>query len=194
MHADTQTAAADKHALWEQKLREMDVLRDTVGTGIDPGIRETVAVLQLLGVHTRQSCEGHMDHGIAAPWVDLESADPRVLVFRRVYAALGKKADTREDAGREPVAIYEKMHAVSNAINQIEAVAYKKLMPYLEEFYHGRTVSCEQRLLIDHRGRLTCQGALLQPAEAKEAQAVRLHVYQQEMRAFTEFLKRKFFS
>ena len=79
-------------------------------------------------------------------------------------------------------------------IDRIEAVEYKKLIPYLEEFYRVRSAAYTHRLLIDYRGRLSCQGALLQPAEEVKTRALRLKEYQQEMRAFTEFLKQKFFS
>ena len=56
---------------------------------IDAGIRETVAVLNLLGLPTRQSCEGHVNdrgHGLPAPWVDFNLGDRQVL--DRVQALL----------------------------------------------------------------------------------------------------------
>jgi hypothetical protein len=40
----------DKSTVWKQKLIEMDHLQDGWGTELDAGIKETVAVLQLLGV------------------------------------------------------------------------------------------------------------------------------------------------
>ena len=52
----------------------VDRVTDRLGKRVDPGIRETVIVLNLLGLSTRQSCEGHVSlagHGHAAPWVDL---------------------------------------------------------------------------------------------------------------------------
>ena len=60
-----------------------------LGMPIDAGIRETVAVLNLLGLPTTQSCEGHVNdrgHGLPAPWVDFDLADPHVL--GRVQALL----------------------------------------------------------------------------------------------------------
>lgn len=56
-------------------LRAVDRVKDALGKGVDPGIRETVAVLNLLGFRTRQSCEGHVDErgfGLPSPWVDID--------------------------------------------------------------------------------------------------------------------------
>ena len=195
MHATTQDiSAGDTVAQWEQKLSELDTIGDRLGRGIDPGIKETVAVLQLLGLHTCQSCEGHVDHGVAAPWVALESADPRFDALRDIHKDLVEKSESLEEDDDELDVVYEEMLVISDEMDRIEAMEFKKLIPFLEEFYCYRTVPYEQRLILDIRGRLTCQGALLQPAEEKDAQAHRLHAYQREMRIFTEFLKRKFFS
>jgi hypothetical protein len=46
----------------EQRYQEMhervSTFTDNLGTTIDPGIFETVVALNLLGLHTFQSCEG----------------------------------------------------------------------------------------------------------------------------------------
>jgi hypothetical protein len=60
---------------WEKMPRAVDRVKDALGKGVDPGIRETVAVLNLLGFKTRQSCEGHVNEqgfGLPAPWVDID--------------------------------------------------------------------------------------------------------------------------
>jgi hypothetical protein len=69
--AATMTERAKPQKRWQLKLREVDELQDGTGKPVDSGIRETVAILQLLGLHTRQSCEGHIDWGLPAPWVAL---------------------------------------------------------------------------------------------------------------------------
>jgi hypothetical protein len=59
----------------EQRYQEMhervSTFMDKLGMPIDPGIFETVVILNLLGLHTFQSCEGHLDHGCPYPWVTL---------------------------------------------------------------------------------------------------------------------------
>lgn len=73
---------------WQEMLRAVDRVRDALGKAVDPGIRETVAVLNLLGSTTRQSCEGHVNErgfGLPSPWVDIDLSprgdgmpDPRI--------------------------------------------------------------------------------------------------------------------
>lgn len=49
--------------------------RKNESLGIDSGIRDTVAYLSALGFHTVESCEGHTDHGIAAPRIIIRAPD-----------------------------------------------------------------------------------------------------------------------
>src|SRR5579875_1408348 len=56
-------------ASWQQACDALAQLTDAPGTPIDPGIVETVVLLILLGFPTVQSCEGHLDHSTAYPWV-----------------------------------------------------------------------------------------------------------------------------
>src|SRR5260370_15805017 len=67
-----QTRAFDwKHASWQEAQAQVSAFTDRLGTPIDAGILETVVVLNLLGLQTFQSCEGHLTHGLAYPWVSL---------------------------------------------------------------------------------------------------------------------------
>jgi hypothetical protein len=85
----------DRQLLWQQKLAEVSKLRDEADKGIDEGIKETVAALQLLGLQTIQSCEGHLDRGKqTAPWVDIESPEVRAL-RSRIWELSGASAKSR---------------------------------------------------------------------------------------------------
>jgi hypothetical protein len=53
--AATMTERAKPQKRWQLKLREVDELQDGTGKPVDAGIRETVAILQLLGLHTTTS-------------------------------------------------------------------------------------------------------------------------------------------
>ncbi|ACL60563.1 hypothetical protein [Methylobacterium nodulans] len=67
---------------WRNMLGAVDAVRDRLGRPVDAGIRDTVVALNLLGLPTLQSCEGHVNaagHGLAAPWIDLAVEGP-VLV------------------------------------------------------------------------------------------------------------------
>ncbi len=60
-------------AAWERTARAVGNVRDKLGLPVDAGIRDTVVVLNLLGLPTTQSCGGHVNatgHGLPAPWVD----------------------------------------------------------------------------------------------------------------------------
>ncbi len=63
-----------KRQQWEDKLRELAV-PDHYGYVIEDGIRETVAVLQLLGIDTTQSCEG--GENSRTPWIELGKNLPK---------------------------------------------------------------------------------------------------------------------
>ncbi len=56
---------------FEEALDETNQLADRLGLGIDDGIKETVAALRMHGFDTTGSCEGHLDHGLAYPWIDI---------------------------------------------------------------------------------------------------------------------------
>src|SRR5690242_14733922 len=60
-----------KEQQWQTMATHVAQMKDKLGRGIDPGIFETVIVLNLLGIPTTQSCEGHLDRAAGAPWVDI---------------------------------------------------------------------------------------------------------------------------
>src|SRR5579862_3856182 len=73
LHSVVESVAAEKQVAWEAKRREIDQLIDGLGLGIDEGIKETVVAFNMLGLNTSGSCEGHLDHGLTTPWVDIEA-------------------------------------------------------------------------------------------------------------------------
>lgn len=58
---------------YQQTLKGLNKVTDGLGLGIDPKIKKTVALLNLLGFNTSGSCEGHTTptHGELIPWVDV---------------------------------------------------------------------------------------------------------------------------
>ena len=75
----------------EQRYQEMyervSTFTDKLGTPIDPGIFETVVALNLLGLHTFQSCEGHLDHGCPYPWVTIIDEE-RSRMFNQMWLSV----------------------------------------------------------------------------------------------------------
>lgn len=58
----------------DEALRRVAQLTDALGLGLDPQSVRPVAALQRLGVETNQSCEGHADHSLPYPWIQVEMA------------------------------------------------------------------------------------------------------------------------
>src|SRR3712207_1504419 len=58
-----------KEQRWQQSAAEVNRITDRLGMPIDEGIKETVVALNVLGINTVASCEGHFDRGTGAPWV-----------------------------------------------------------------------------------------------------------------------------
>jgi hypothetical protein len=57
----------------DEAIKKFENTADALGLGIDKGIIEQVALLDLLGYFTTASCEGHIDSGLPYGWVDFGS-------------------------------------------------------------------------------------------------------------------------
>src|SRR5579864_6767791 len=68
-----EAAPGERQAAWEAKRREIDQITDALGLGIDEDIKETVVAFNMLGFNTSASCEGHLDHGLSTPFIDIEA-------------------------------------------------------------------------------------------------------------------------
>lgn len=58
-----------KQEMWDEMSNEVSHWVDELGYPIDTEIKDTVVALNLLGIETTASCEGHLDHGFAFPSV-----------------------------------------------------------------------------------------------------------------------------
>lgn len=167
-----------KHEEWLEGQRKIELLVDKLGRGIDEGIKETLAGLSLFGINTTASCEGHKDHGTFAPYIDIEAKE-----------ALKVKQLRENKSDKE-------IEQLNQQIEKINLKERLKLIKLLDEFYSKRQVSFHKRLTIQSKARgwsrLESIGAELQLIADPETQSKHLSEYQEEMRAFTEFLKRKY--
>lgn len=172
---------SEKAKEWDEKMKEIEMTVDALEKRVDKGIKECVVALQLFDINTSASCEGHLDHGIAGPWIDVE--DKEAFKLR----AQLKRLTTQEES-----------NILRKAITHKNLKERQKLLILLDEFYKGREVPFDQRLIISSRalgwGRLENQGADIQEVESKEKRESNLKEYQEEMGAFTEFLKKIFFA
>lgn len=176
---------ARKEQRWQRKVEEVKSITDKLGPAIDSGVTETVAALNLLGVNTVGSCEGHMQNSTGAPYIDVGGKKSTSLLerFIEMYYKEG---------------ITQKTNNLKTQIEQINLPEQTKIMDLLESFYEGREVSYGKRLTIRELGfgasRIESEGAILQKIVTPELKQQRLAEYQAEMRTFTIFLKDRYLS
>jgi len=179
---------------WHEIAVEFMHVTDARGCNIDPGIFETVVALNALGIHTSASCEGHLDHGIAAPWIDIENL--QAYPFARMANQHMYKSQQGPPLVRQVIlAEAEQKRLTAKRLHTLER---QKLVPYLDRFYARRSTSYEDRLTINQAEwcgtlRLESQGADCQDVLTEEERSQKLIAYQREMHLFQLFLQGEYF-
>jgi len=176
----------EKEKAWEEMASRVELIADKLGKEIDPGIKEAIIAFNLLDINTTGSCEGHLDRGTFAPYIDVKAkgVDELEQEVQRLRAEGVEFEDKR----------------ILSLVEEVERKNFeerKKLFPYFDEFYKERKVPFQQQLIIHGlgwgRSRIESQGAEIQEIETGELRGKRLGEYQEEMREFTDFLKKKYF-
>jgi hypothetical protein len=180
--------------------RRVASIKDQAGMPVDPGIADTVVLLNLFEIRTVMSCEGHIDRG-AAPWVYIEDEGARALeaqverVVAKAREGISRETECMTD---EEMALFEQVRESSLAVKQHQMQHQLKLFDLLAAFYADRHVPFDQQLYVRpyHNGasRLESHGAAMQDAVSQAVRYQRLLAYQQEMQAFTDFLKARYFA
>lgn len=180
-----ETRENPKEAAWRKVEAEVEKIVDKLGKPVDPGIKESVLALRVSGLSTDGSCEGHLNKPLKAPWIDIGYV-PREVSDRveRGWRAGGKFSE-------------EDIRMIVKTRNKLLAER-KQLIQLLNQFYSGRNVPSDRRLVIEVFGNTTrllpSQGAKLQETLPPEVRQEMLREFQDEMNAFTQFLKERFFS
>lgn len=60
---------------YKEVREEVDTMADNLGMPIDEHIKKIVIALRMYELATDGSCEGHLDHGLPYPWVDMYAPD-----------------------------------------------------------------------------------------------------------------------
>ncbi len=178
-------------ASWEEASIVARHLTDRLGCPIDDGILEMVVALNLLGLRTCQSCEGHLEEGHPYPWVNLETDE--FPAFKQALEDASREelsSEEQEAKGAHLVAIVEKLPS--------RGVVYTRLEALLHDYHLQRHSSLECPPIALHwfspiffRILPSCAyGADEWPVHER---ASNLAHAQAEMRAFTAFLKQRFF-
>ena len=66
--------------LWRSRLQGLEFIRDSLGLPLDPGIQRSVLAVQLMGLETLWSCEGHTNWGHTGPSITFR----RDGIFREI--------------------------------------------------------------------------------------------------------------
>jgi hypothetical protein len=78
---------------WNEAIQMFGGVVDKLGKKIDGGIFETVVTLNLLGILTTQSCEGHINWGLPYPWISVDkTSDPRYRLYQYLEQFYAEKS------------------------------------------------------------------------------------------------------
>lgn len=191
----------NKDQIWNKKVQILNKVVDNLGKRIDTKILKTVVGINVNGLLTQQSCQGHLRYGVASPWVDIVVANSeKVLVlYKQIEQLRGTILD--EEDNEKPVLgrkkeIWEKIHLITRKKDKLLSKNNQKIIGLLSKFYSSRQgVPYDNRIIIkeNYLGvRLVCQGFLLQGSRDLLEKKAKLAEYQNEFSLFADFLKNIF--
>ncbi len=170
-----------KKQVWEDLQQRFKRVVDRIGTHIDKGIMDTVIALNASEIHTTASCEGHLDHGAAYPWIDIGHADANTLEQKILLLLSEGKRENKET--KQLQRKYRLLHLQEE----------QKLVALLGDFYQHHPFNYDRHLSIwrfpKGEARLQSHGAEYQQFRSSEEKALKLKEYQGEIQAFTIYLK-----
>ncbi len=209
--------------LKEKKLADarlhVDTLADAEGKGIDVGIKDTIAVLNVWDIPTTQSCEGHTQQreGRPYPWVrvgvDGEPEERFVgedALFREV--ALKHGVSVEELKRGEPIELYGEVRRVISENDETEEfkrwtekneAMQRRMQGLLDDFYAERKVGDDIRLILQESAggefevksnELRENDIIFREISSEDFADIvkKLELRQKEMREFTDFVRVKF--
>ncbi|HLC48930.1 MAG TPA: hypothetical protein VJI96_00915 [Candidatus Andersenbacteria bacterium] len=185
-----------KQTHWDEVAKRVEGYKDGLGKPIDTGIIETVIALNVFDLQTSQSCEGHLNWGIAAPWAEIKVEGVDEL-WKKSSEAFdqAEQAELNNTPTEEIQNLYQNAHKLTAEANRPILEKGQIAMDLLNDFYTNRTVQHDQRIIVEEMGRrlrLTSAGAFLQEIADPIVKEQRLQTYQQEMADFTAYLKTRY--
>lgn len=215
------SSESKKQETWTEMRGKVEDYADATGLGIDEGIKESVTAFNVNGLPTSQSCEGHdfsYGSGFHMPWPWVRVEVPNEPTERFV----GENALYEEVAKRENVSLDElKKGRPENLYVEVQkkifeneetdeykkwdeqnTVLLQKVKSLLVEFYKNRKVEPNVEIITDAgaghfevRSRDDRELKHISGELTDEEKADLMSLFparQEEMKAFTEFLKQKF--
>lgn len=205
-----------KKELWNSMTTDVESWTDALGMPIDPKIKETVIVLNLLGFKTSQSCEGHIDWGNPYPWISFSAGDSEIkLLAQKADNILEKVAIERKKLTEKypdtPISeinldveapgltlLYDQIRELGDQIKRLSRLKFIMLNDLINKFYKKHSEDYDRILFLSdsvvNEYWLISIGSCWQVARDEDARAKKLKEYQEEMQLFTEFLKDYYWS
>lgn len=185
--------------LYQQMYERVATFTDNLGMPIDPGIFETVVALNLLGLHTFQSCEGHLDHGCPYPWVTVID-DERARLFNRTWLHVCKLEERARAVGT--VDAYDDYLSADVQLRiliagwEAQDRVFEQITDLLDAFYASRKGQENSARLLVRRFRpgtyrIEPGFSLAVKELPDDLKAVYLERGQAEMQAFTQALRKR---
>ncbi len=174
----------------EEKFRHVT---DKLGKHIDEGIFETVIALNALGLPTQMSCEGHSDRALPYPWIDIHMIDvenlPASTETPEIQELRTKLQQLQIEQSKNP-----EVQQRSREAGKARIASQYRIYQLLESFYKNRVVSYDRMITIKMNLRIQSQGGNFAEFLSPDERLQKLREYQEEMRYFTAFLKKLYFS
>lgn len=155
-----------KQQIWDQSIQYVEKACDKLKKPIDEGIKDTVTILRCFGLSTTASCEGHDDWGHPYPWVDITPENTTTERFNWLL-------------------YYEQKKKLIQFIE--EFYNYRKPLPYAMIIIHDKASSIRIQSIVGEFG------SRMKEYDPNEFPILRKNCTE-EMQAFTEFLKEKFWN
>ena len=196
---------SEKEIAWEKQMQEVEKIPN-----LEYGVKKIITALNISGIPTSQSCEGHIDHEedktrITTPFIEISAprqTRKRFIGQKTIIPRIAKKYGIPPEDVRTMILHSAPWEEFKNAK---DTQGYKKWRRenkkiaekaeiFLKYFYQDSITPEDIRLTISEQNagqfEITNSGGNEIPqAEAEQ----RLAQYQNEMNNFAQFLKEKYF-
>ena len=218
---------SSRQEVWSKVKNEMVHTGDGLGRGIDEGIMEPVIALNVFKINTIQSCEGHIDEGVSAPWIRFAAPNEpaeRFVGQNEIFEKVAAKYKMPVEETKRMFNMDAFWEAYGECEKNAETEDFKKwkletakilnlIKAILDDFYSNREVGDNIKIKASAESLEDMTGDFFELSsggndnsdnriingielseEEKELLGKRLIKYREEMRAFADFLKDKFFN
>lgn len=200
----------EKQSIWNEWSKKVEKITDGLDYHIDSGIKESVIALNVFGIKTDGSCEGHLDRGLPYPWIDVQIiSDEMHDEFTHSQEIIAKKKyKNEEEFKKDNPVMHQKLIEIRAKYIEESKRIKSRIDALLDEFYMKHNPHSPETKITPHESpngfRIEAYGSRglglgnwkkyddkIAKLSFKEKELY-LKNNQNEMKAFTDFLKNKF--